>query len=88
MDVARHNTAPPVFLPRKTRWVVGVDLGTAADYTAISVLESIEGVLDYRSELDRHCNIAGPPQKPRQELHVKHLQRLPLGLPIRRLSNT
>jgi hypothetical protein len=80
VGVARHNTAPPVFLPRKTRWVVGCDLGTAADYTALSVLQSIEGALDFRSEYDRHCNIAGPPQKKRQELHVKHLERLPLGL--------
>jgi hypothetical protein len=70
----------PVFLPRSRRFVVGVDLGQSQDPTAIAVLEKIDGVLDFRCAEHRHCNIIGPPQKPAEEFHVRHLERLPLGL--------
>jgi hypothetical protein len=71
----------PVFLPRSRRYVVGVDLGQSQDPTTIAVLEKITGVHDFRPAQDRHCNIIGPPQKPAEEIHVRHLERLPLGLP-------
>src|SRR5207253_1953433 len=70
----------PVFLPRRTSWVVGVDLGQSSDPTAIAVLEHIRGVLDPNSELDRHCGTGSLPQTPAERVYVRHLQRLPLGL--------
>jgi hypothetical protein len=70
----------PVFLPRSSRFVVGLDLGQSTDPTAIAVLEKKIGVLDFRNAYDRHCNIAGPPQKPDERIEVRHLERLPLGL--------
>jgi hypothetical protein len=71
----------PVFLPRRTGWVVGVDLGQASDPTAIAVLEHIRGVLDPNSEYERHTNTGQLPQTPAERVNVRHLQRLPLGLP-------
>jgi hypothetical protein len=67
-------------LPRKTRWVVGVDLGQAADPTAIAVLEHITGVLDFNTAYERHTGIGDLPQKPAEQVNVRHLDRLPLGL--------
>jgi hypothetical protein len=75
------STEPrPGFLPRSSRFVVGVDLGQSTDPTAIAVLEKKTGVIDSRSDCERHCNIVGAPQKPAFRIEVRHLQRLPLGL--------
>jgi len=74
------TTPRPVFLPRSSRFAVGVDLGQSVDPTAIAVLEKKTGVLDFRNAHDRHCNIAGPPQKSHSLIEVRYLQRLPLGL--------
>jgi hypothetical protein len=75
------STEPlPVFLPRSSRFVISCDLGQSMDPTAIAVLEKKTGVIDFRSEHDRHCNIAGPPQKPAERIEVRHLERLPLGM--------
>jgi hypothetical protein len=70
----------PVFLPRKSRWIVGVDLGQSSDPSAICVLENVEGVLDYNTPHERHTNTGLIPQKKAQRFLVKHLERLPLGL--------
>jgi hypothetical protein len=72
--------AAPVFLPRQTSWIVGVDLGQASDPTAIAVLEHIKGVIDPNSEIERHTNTGRLRQTPAERVNVRHLQRLPLGL--------
>jgi hypothetical protein len=69
----------PVFLPRRTRWVMGLDLGQSSDPTAISVLEHINGVLDSNPEWERHCGIGSIPQVKAERVNVRHLERLPLG---------
>src|SRR5436190_23102976 len=70
----------PVFLPRSTAWVVGVDLGQSSDPTAIAVLEHVKGVLDPNTEFERHTGTGRLPQKRAEQINVRHLQRLPLGL--------
>jgi hypothetical protein len=70
----------PVFLPRETEWVVGCDLGTAADYTAVSVIESVRGVLDWNTPDDRQTGCGLIPQQDAHKLYVKHLERYLLGL--------
>jgi hypothetical protein len=69
----------PVFLPRSTRWIVGVDLGQSSDPTAIAVIEHIKGVLDPNSPIERHTGTGTKPQKPSERVDVRHLKRLPLG---------
>jgi len=44
------NVPAPVFLRRKSRYVVGVDLGQSADPTAIAVIEHETGVIDEGSK--------------------------------------
>jgi hypothetical protein len=79
MELAEAIEAvPPVFLPRRSRWVVGVDLGQSADPTAIAVLERQDGVLDFNSEIDRHCGCGVIPQQKSMRLLVRHLERLKL----------
>ena len=52
------STGPkPVFLPRSSRFVVGLDLGQSTDPTAIAVLEKKIGVIDSGSDADRHCGL-------------------------------
>jgi hypothetical protein len=48
MALTLETAAPttPVFLPRRERWIVGVDLGQSTDPTAVAVLHHISGVLD------------------------------------------
>lgn len=72
-------TPTPVFLPRRTRWVVGVDLGQSQDPTAIAICEHVSGAVDEGSDYERHCGIPTK-QKPAERVNVRHLQRLPLGL--------
>jgi hypothetical protein len=72
-------TPTPVFLPRKTRFVVGVDLGQSSDPSAIAVLEHVTGVIDAGTDYERHCGLPTT-QKPAERVNVRHLQRLPLGL--------
>jgi hypothetical protein len=78
--MAITESTSPVFLPRQTRWVVGVDLGQSSDPTAIAVLEHVKGVLDPNSEIERHTGTGQLPQTPAERTYVRHLQRLPLGL--------
>jgi len=77
----QQPTEQPVFLPRSTSFVVGVDLCQSQDPTAICVLEWTKGVLDGNSQWERHTGTGRLPQKPAQRLAVRHLERLPLGLP-------
>jgi hypothetical protein len=69
----------PDFLPRKSNFVVGVDIGQAVDPTAVAVVEHITGVIDGGSDYERHCGLPTE-QKPAERVDVRHLQRLPLGL--------
>ena len=81
MELTRElsMTPTPVFLPRRTRWVVGVDLGQSTDPTAICVIEHITGVMDSCSDYERHTGLPTK-QTPAERVDVRHLQRLPLGL--------
>ena len=77
--------APPlpqngVFLPRKRRFVVGVDLGLQSDPTAVAVIEHLDGVIDENTEEERHTGTGTIPQRPARQLHVRYLSRLPLKL--------
>lgn len=83
MDLILDTSPPaePVFLPRRSRWVVGVDLGQSMDPTAICVLEHVRGVLDANSDWERHANVGRIPQKPAERFNVRHLERLKLGIP-------
>jgi hypothetical protein len=70
----------PVFLPRSTRWVVGVDLGQSCDPSALAVVEHTKGVMDAGTEIERHCGLSADKQTPAERVDVRHLERLPLGL--------
>jgi len=75
------STEPkPVFLPRLSRFVVGLDLGQSTDPTAIAVLEKKIGVIDTGSDYERHIGKTARLQKPAFRIEVRHLERLPLGL--------
>jgi hypothetical protein len=82
MELAIQTLSPEraVFLRRSTSFLVGVDLGQSTDPTAICVIEHVKGVLDPGSELDRHCGLTMHLQKPAEQMHVRHLERLPLGM--------
>jgi hypothetical protein len=72
----------PKFLPRKTRLVMGVDLGQSVDPTAICVIEHCEGVIDEGSEWERHCGLTGGlglQKKKAERWRVGHMERLALG---------
>ena len=78
MGLAATNA--PVFLPRRVRYVVGVDLGQSSDPTAIAVLEWQRGVMDAGTEWERHTSLSEHLQTPAEFINVRHLERLPLGL--------
>jgi hypothetical protein len=69
-----------VFLPRKRAFIVGVDLGQSSDPTAVCVAEHIKGVTDAGSDLERHIGMTTHLQRPAEQIDVRHLERLPLGL--------
>jgi hypothetical protein len=71
----------PVFLTRKRGFIVGVDLGMQNDPTAIAIIEHIDGVLDWNSEIDRHTGCGTIPQKATRRFDCRYLARLPLKLP-------
>src|SRR5262245_22829228 len=82
MDLMTTAPEVPVFLTRRIRYVMGVDLGQSSDPTAIAVIKHCAGVLDFRSERDRHCNIINTDTKPQQKadrFDVLYLERLALG---------
>src|SRR6184192_4117575 len=67
----------PVFLQRgPSRYIVGLDLAQASDFTAVCVLESKEGVLDRNSELERHTGCGTYPQQKVEYLDVRFLERM------------
>jgi hypothetical protein len=69
--------AEPVFLQRSpSRFVIGCDLAQQYDYTALSVVESKDGVLNYDSEIERHCGVAVHPEIKVRYQDVRHLERL------------
>src|SRR5262245_15405929 len=80
-QLSHERPAEGVLLARRTSWVMGLDLGQSIDATAIAVVEHISGVLNFNSEFERHTNIDPLPTKRAQKLNVRHLQRLPTGLP-------
>jgi hypothetical protein len=71
----------PKFLARQTRWVVGADLGQAADPTALCVIEHCTGVTDSGSDFERHTNMSADLQTKAERFRVVHLERLPLQTP-------
>ena len=80
MDLMTITPDASVFLTRKIRYVMGVDLGQSQDATAISVIEHRAGVLDYNSEFEQHTNTGTIPQKKADRFNVLYLERLPLGM--------
>src|SRR5262249_10569321 len=78
MDVA-VAASTPVFLPRSSRWIVGVDLGQSVDWTAIAVVEHIKGVIDTGTVMERHCGLSTNKQSPAVRVDVRHLERVPLN---------
>jgi len=70
----------PKFLPRKTRLVMGVDVGKEVDPTAICVIEKCDGVIDQGSDYERHTNQteALGLQKKAERWRVVHMERIPL----------
>jgi hypothetical protein len=80
MQTNLSMTPSTVFLRRKTRFVVGVDLGQSSDPTACAVLEHISGVMDAGSDFERHASLSEHLQTPAEFVDVRHLERLPLGL--------
>jgi hypothetical protein len=80
MQYDLSTTPSTVFLPRKTRWVVGCDLGQSSDPTAIAVIEHTCGVHDAGSDFERHIGHTTHLQTPAEQINVRHLERLPLGL--------
>jgi len=70
----------PKFLPRKTRLVMGVDVGKEVDPTAICVIEKCDGVIDHGSDHERHTNQteALGLQKKAERWRVVHMERIPL----------
>jgi hypothetical protein len=74
-----HEPAP-VFLRRKSTFIIGVDLGQSSDPTAIAVLEHSVGVMDEGSPFERHSGLSKHLQSASEFLDVRHLERLPLGM--------
>src|SRR4051794_22559264 len=80
MDLSHERPAEGVFIRRRTDYVVGLDLGQSVDPTALAVLEHQTGVLDFNSPWERHTGLGELPQKKHEQVHVRHLERLPLGM--------
>jgi hypothetical protein len=73
MALETSSTSPaPVFLRRQSKFVIGLAI---ADDSALVLVEHVQGVLDFRSAHDRHCNIEGPPQQPAERFAVRYLER-------------
>lgn len=81
VEQATQKPAQGVFLPRKRRFVVGVDLGLQSDPTAVAIIEAIEGVVDFNSEWERHTATGMIPPKPACRYECRYLARMPLKLP-------
>jgi hypothetical protein len=81
MELTQQLDSQPVFLPRKRTFIVGCDLGQQSDPTALSVVEKIDGVLDFNTAEERHtCTGRVPQRDAPPRLDVRYLQRLPLKL--------
>lgn len=57
-------------------WTLGVDLGQAADYTAVSLLQHVREPLDEFREDDKRGILT---QKVRERFNLRGLRRFPLG---------
>src|SRR5262245_16232062 len=69
----------PVFYPHTetTKYAVGLDLGQAQDFTAITVLQFQKGVLDHGTALERHTGTSK--QTDAKRIDVRHLERIKLN---------
>jgi hypothetical protein len=68
----------PMFcpLPGGTRYVVGLDLGQAQDFTALCVVEHQQGLLDHGNAHERRHGLSKQTEATR--VNVRHLERLKL----------
>jgi hypothetical protein len=85
IEAQRKAAAEPItpqFFPltETTKYAVGLDLGQAQDYTAISVLQFQKGILDSRSAFARaHEPSDGRGQVAATRIDVRHLERIKLN---------
>jgi hypothetical protein len=82
IEAQRKAAAGPVvpkFYPHTetTKYAIGLDLGQAQDFTAISVLQFQKGVLDHGTALERHTGMSK--QRPATRIDVRHLERMKLN---------
>jgi hypothetical protein len=80
IEAAAPEAAPFYAHDETVRYVVGCDLGQSADPTAICVIAHSKGVIDH----DGHAyarHIRGYKETDAERFDVRHLERLPLGLP-------
>lgn len=61
-------------------FTVGVDLGQSQDYTAIAIVERLQGPPPSVAVFER--GVLQPPQRPKPEYHLRYLRRPALGTPI------
>jgi hypothetical protein len=79
---ASREVVTPTFYPygETARWCVGVDLGQAADFTAVAILCHQHGIIDARNSFERkHFPLDFDKAQKAERCDVRHLQRLPLG---------
>src|SRR5262245_53264048 len=72
----------PMFLPRKARLAMGVDLGKSVDRTALCVISHEQGITDYGSQWERHTNQTkglGLQKKDQERWRCVHMEYIPLG---------
>lgn len=72
----------PMFLPRKTRFALGLDPGQKNDPCANCVVEYCTGVIDEGSDWERHTNqtaALGLQKNKGERWRVIHMERLKLG---------
>lgn len=95
MDVSSEHTATALGTTspyvHSSTWAVGIDVGQSVDPTALAAVEAVRWQMSVAFEAsNRHKSgawLRAPgvsetvAQKPRDELHIRALKRLPLGTP-------
>ena len=80
-EAAAQEPVVPMFVPHAetTKYAVGLDLGQAQDFTAISVLQSQCGMLDAGTAYERHTGLSRHKRTPGMRIDVRHLERIKLN---------